>query len=262
MDDGSKFNIEDRIKEINNYVSGKYANESGETCMINETWSTDNKSDEYTYDSNYPSAEVGKKYLLYLYDKILYEKVDFKTRYNNACPTEGHPYTTVSGASEKFGDFLKKIREETLSDKFSKSYKDDLDQLNKLFKEKNKYLHKASELSIKPITDIVQTVSNYQSGVFNLLNCKFVGTNKLILMNVLYDSLGKFLEYFGLCFTLLSLFIFIGIVFILITIKNTKLDEKKISSDIDLETLSDILQGNDVSNDLMNTEKNQELMNY
>ena len=81
-------------------------------------------------------------------------------------------------------------------------------------------------------------------------------------MNVLYDSLGKFLEYFGLCFTLLSLFIFIGIVFILITIKNTKLDEKKISSDIDLETLSDILQGNDVSNDLMNTEKNQELMNY
>ena len=81
-------------------------------------------------------------------------------------------------------------------------------------------------------------------------------------MNVLYDSLGKFLEYFGLSFTLLSLFIFIGIVFILITIKNTKLDEKKISSDIDLETLSDILQGNDVSNDLMNTEKNQELMNY
>ena len=262
VDDGSKFNIEDRIKEINNYVSGKYANESGETCMINETWSTDNKSDEYTYDSTYPTAEVGKKYLLYLYDKILYEKVDFKTRYNDACPTEGHPYTTVSGASEKFGDFLKKIREETLSDKFSKSYKDDLDQLNKLFKEKNKYLHKASELSIKPITDIVQTVSNYQSGVFNLLNCKFVGTNKLILMNVLYDSLGKFLEYFGLCFTLLSLFIFIGIVFILITIKNTKLDEKKISSDIDLETLSDILQGNDVSNDLMNTEKNQELMNY
>ena len=40
IDNGSIFNIKERIKEINNYVSGEYSNNKNEICLINENWNT------------------------------------------------------------------------------------------------------------------------------------------------------------------------------------------------------------------------------
>ena len=82
-------------------------------------------------------------------------------------------------------------------------------------------------------------------------------------MHVLYTSLGVYLDSFGLLTCLLCLFIFIGIIFILIVIKNTKLDTKEGTDNLDLETLDDILKGNDSSEQMLSSDgKNQELMSY
>ena len=82
-------------------------------------------------------------------------------------------------------------------------------------------------------------------------------------MNILYTSLGVYLDLFGTVTSILSLFIFIGIICILIVIKNTKLDSKEGASDLDLETLDDILKGNDTSDQISSSNgKTQELMNY
>ena len=61
----------------------------------------------------------------------------------------------------------------------------------------------------------------------------------------------------------MSLFIFIGVIFILILIKNSKLDEKGGVSDIDLETLTNIIQGDEDNKTKNNTENlmNLELNN-
>ena len=74
--------------------------------------------------------------------------------------------------------------------------------------------------------------------IFSFLNCKFIGNNKLIFMNILYSSLGVYLDLFGTFIIIFSLFIFIGIVFILIIIKNNKKDKKDLVKD--LKVLSDI----------------------
>ena len=82
-------------------------------------------------------------------------------------------------------------------------------------------------------------------------------------MNILYTSLGVYLDLFGTVTSILSLFIFIGIICILIVIKNTKLDSKEGTSDLDLETLDDILKGSDTSDQISSSNgKTQELMNY
>ena len=55
---------------------------------------------------------------------------------------------------------------------------------------------------------------------------------------------------------------FIGIIFILIVIKNTKLDEKNGAANMDLETINDILLGKDVEKEIKSGDLiNQELVN-
>ena len=264
--DVKEFNINERISEINRYVSGEYAENKQDTCSINETWSTSKTNSIYTYNENYPTPDSTTRYLIYLYDNNLYNNVSFDSRYNNACPTGGHPYQTVSEASSKFSNLFKDIRDNILSDTFSKSYTEDLNELNRIYAEKNEYLIKALEYALDPIVRIEQTYKKYESGkdnIFSLLNCKFVGDNKLILMDVLYTSLGYYLDVFGTCTSLMSLFIFVGIVCILIVIKNTKLDTKEGASDVDLETLNDILTGNDtIEKDTSNNQQTQELLSY
>ena len=85
----------------------------------------------------------------------------------------------------------------------------------------------------------------------------------MILIHLLYTSLGLYLDYFGIFTILMSLFIFIGVIFILILIKNSKLDEKGGVSDIDLETLTNIIQGDEDNKTKNNTENlmNLELNN-
>ena len=177
-----------------------------------------------------------------------------------------HIITTVSEASTKFSTLFKDIKENIISDKFSKEYIDDLNNLNEIFKKKNEYLIKALDYSLTPINNIEDTVSNYIKGennIFTLLNCKFVGENKKILMHILYTSLGVYLDMFGLVTCLLSLFIFVGIIFILIVIKNSKLDTKEGADNVNLDTLEDILKGNDYSeNALSGSEQSQQLISY
>ena len=84
-----------------------------------------------------------------------------------------------------------------------------------------------------------------KENVFSLLNCKFVGENKKILLDILYTSLGVYLDYFGLTTVLFSLFLFIGIIFILIVIKNTDLEAKAGVNNQYSETLDNIWKGND-----------------
>ena len=85
----------------------------------------------------------------------------------------------------------------------------------------------------------------------------------MILIHLLYTSLGLYLDYFAIFTILMSLFIFIGVIFILILIKNSKLDEKGGVSDIDLETLTNIIQGDEDNKTKNNTENlmNLELNN-
>ena len=260
------FNTTERINEINNYVSGEYAQNEQDSCLINEIWATETEKEGYTYNNSYPTPDNTTRYLIYLYDKDLYEKVKFDERYENACTTTGHPYSTVSEASTKFSTLFKDIKENIISDKFSKEYIDDLNNLNEIFKKKNEYLIKALDYSLTPINNIEDTVSNYIKGennIFTLLNCKFVGENKKILMHILYTSLGVYLDMFGLVTCLLSLFIFVGIIFILIVIKNSKLDTKEGADNVNLDTLEDILKGNDYSeNALSGSEQSQQLISY
>ena len=261
------FNVTERINEINNYVSGEYSDNKEDSCLINETWATETTKEGYTYDNTYPPASHDSHYLIYLYEDQLYNNtVDFNTRYQNACPTNNHPYTTVSAASSKFSALFKDIKDKIGSDEFSKAYSDDLNKLNDIFSQKNDYLIKSLEYATYPIDRIENTVSKYISGkdnIFSLLNCKFVGENKLLLMHVLYTSLGVYLDTFGIVTVLFSLFIFVGIIFILIVIKNSKLDTKGGADDLDLETLDDILKGNDSGEQLISSNaQNQELMSY
>ena len=204
--------------------------------------------------------------MIYLYENRLHEKVNFNTRYQNACLTTGHPYTSVSEASAKFSTLFKDIKDKIGSDEFSEAYSDDLDKLNQIFSEKNKYLINSLDYATYPINRIEGTVNKYISGkdnIFSLLNCKFVGENKLLLMHVLYTSLGVYLDTFGIVTCLFSFFIFVGIIFILIVIKNSKLDTKGGADDLDLETLDDILKGNTSGEQLLSsTGQNQELMSY
>ena len=265
-EDMSPFNLEERINEINNYVSGEYSENKEDSCLINETWATETTKGGYTYNNEYPDPTHDSRYLIYLYEEELYNKVHFDTRYQSACPTTGHPYTTVSEASTKFSTFFKDIKDKIKSDEFSNSYRDDLDKLNEIFSKKNEYLIKSLDYATYPINRIGNTINKYISGkdnIFSLLNCKFVGENKLILMHVLYTSLGVYLDSFGIVTCLFSLFIFVGIIFILIVIKNSKLDTKGGADNLDLETLDDILKGNDSGEQLLSSNgKTQELMNY
>ena len=246
------FNITERIEEINNYVSGAYSqNKQDTTCLINETWTTKTTKDGYIYNNVYPDPDTNSRYLIYLYDKGLYDKVNFDKRYDNACPISEHPYENVSIASSKFSKLFMMIKD-NMTNNMIKDYIKDLNELNKIFNEKNKYLVDSLKDIVGPIDNIVNSIIGYVSGkdnvnVFSLLNCKFVGENKKILLDILYTSLGVFLEYFGIMTILLSIFLFIGIIFILIIIKNTELEGKGNRNNNYLENLNDIWKGNDLN---------------
>ena len=243
IENNSTFSIKDRIQEINKYVSGSYSTDS--TCKINEIWDIIKENEGYEYDSNYPLFNINKHYLLYLYDEKLYANDDiFKNRYkDNTCPTTNSGYETIDKASEAFGKFFKDIRDNMFSDKFYKGYKDDLERLNTIFGEKNKYLQEALKLSIKPITDITNIFSHYRDHISELLNCGFVGNNANILLDILNTSLRLCFDVFGIMMCLLSLFIFIGIIFIIIIIKNNKIEDKDQDSvpNIDVESVNNIV---------------------
>ena len=81
--------------------------------------------------------------------------------------------------------------------------------------------------------------------MFSLLNCKFIGVNKLILMDTLYLSLGKSLDLFGTFLVLLSIFLFIGVIFILIVIKNNKTKKGEDDNTFAFEQLNNIYKGID-----------------
>ena len=261
----SSFNISDRIKEINNYVSGEYASEKQQTCMINESWHTNNTKEEYEYDNTYPESSPSNHYLIYLYEKDLYNKVNFDTRYNKACPTNEHPYTSVSEASQNFSQFFKSIKENIITDKFIGDFSEDLNKMNELYKKKNEYLEEALKAAVEPIKKFEDVYNEYSVGknnIFSYLNCKFVGENKNILLDVLYFNIGFSLNLFGLVTCLFSLFMFIGIIFILVVIKNTKLDEKNGATNMDLESINDILLGKDLDKEIISIDlTNQELVN-
>ena len=251
------FNITERIKEINNYVSGEYSqNKQDTTCLINETWATKTTKNGYIYNNDYPNPDANSRYLIYLYDKELYDKVNFDTRYDNACPISEHPYESVSIASSKFSKLFFAIKE-SINNNFIQDYINDLNELNKIFNEKNKYLVDSLEGIGAPIGNIIKSTVGYVSGkdnVFSLLNCKFVGENKKILLDILYTSLGVYLDYFGILTILLSIFLFIGVIFILIVIKNTEQEGKGNGNNNDyLENLNDIWKGNNLNQQYLNS---------
>ena len=259
------FNITERLKEINNYVSGEYATTKEDACLINETWATLKEKSGYEYDDTYPEPSDSSRYLIYLYDKGLYDKVNFANRYDKACPTNGHPYEKVSEASSKFSELFKKIGK-SINENLTKDYIDDLNELNKIFNRKNQYLIKTLNNADKPINNIVKSITGYISGnesAFDLLNCKFVGENKKILMDILYTSLGVYLDYFGVMTVLFSLFLFIGIIFILIVIKNTGMETNRGNNSQYLQSLDDIWKGNNLYDPYLQSNlPTQELMKY
>ena len=260
LGNNSTFNITDKIKEINKYVSGEYYSDKNETCMINENWNIKKSEEGYTYDPSYPSPDTTSHYLIYLYDKDVYDKANLTKRYDKVCPTEGHPYTTVSEASIKFGQLFEKIGNDIIYNNFSRKYLDDLRNLSKLYEEKNKYINSALNSATFIISQIVETFRNYLSGdehnIFSLLNCKFVGNNKLMLLDILYTSLGIALDLFGTITIIISLLIFLGVIFILIIIKNSNLNEKNGIPNISLTTLENILKGEKQFKDIY--EENEE----
>ena len=229
IDNGTEYNLLEKFYEINNYVSGSYSKKESSCYLINEKWDIINKSDKYIYDKNYPPASVNKNYLIYLYDEDVYDKSNILTnRYINACPTPGKPYETVNEASKNFGKLFYDIKNQILSDKFSKEYIDDLKKLNEIYGKKNFYLNNAlSELKkfLAKLDAFIHVYSRNQNGIFSLLNCKFVGENKLILMSVLYDSLGVYLDKYGTLTSLWSFFLFIGVIFITIVIRSNESDD-------------------------------------
>ena len=265
IDNGSIFNIRERIKEINNYVSGAYSNNKNEICLINENWNTKKMEEGYIYDESYPDPDINNHYLIYLYDKDVYKNARLETRYENSCLTDGYPYKTMSEASQKFGILFKDIGDKILSDNYIDECLNDLTELNKLFGQKNYYLRQSLNYAYKGMKDIENTFIQYISendNMFSLLNCKFVGNNKLIMMNILYTSLGTYIETIGILTIMFSLSIFIGIVFILIIIKNSKLDKKEDFQN-DINALSNILKGNENetrNQNIIDIEKNLELI--
>ena len=169
----------------------------------------------------------------------------------------------MNEASIKFSKFFKDIKDTIFSDKYYNNYTNYLNKLNDLFGTKNKYLKDALKLSYQPITNIMSIYHDYASSsnnIFNLLNCKFIGDNLIILMDILHTSLGVYLNSFGVVTCLLNLFIFIGIVFILIIIKNSKLDIKNGTGNMDIESLNNILKGNDEEDAFSSQGKSQELV--
>ena len=261
----SVFNISDRINEINNYVSGEYASEKQQTGNINESWHTNTTKEGYKYDNTYPEPDPSNHYLIYLYENDLYNKVNFSNRYNNASPTEGHPYTSVSEASQKFSEFFKSIKENIFSDDFSFKFSEDLNRMDELYRNKTEYLENALKAALEPIEKFEKVYDKYSVGknnIFSYLNCKFLGDNKNILLDVLYYNLGFTLKFFGLVTCLFSSFMFIGIIFILVVIKNTKLDEKNGVRNMDLEDINNILIGKDLEKEVISIDlTTQELIN-
>ena len=237
IDNDTNYNLNEKIIEINRYVSGYYSKKESSCDLINEFWSIVNKSDKYIYDINYPPASVDKNYLIYLYDEDVYNKSHILTdRYNNACPTPGKPYETVNEASKIFGKLFYDVKNQILSDKFAKEYIDDLNKLNEIYGKKNLYLNNAlNELKkfLEQLNRFVHIYSTNKDGIFSLLNCKFVGENKIILMSVLYDSLGVYLDKYGTLTSIWSMFLFIGVIFVTIVIRsndNDNLDSNKIEN--------------------------------
>ena len=152
-----KFDFSDRIKEINNYVSGKYSN----NCWINENWNTKEEEEGYIYDESYPKPDINNHYLIYLYDQIVYDNEILETRYDeNTCDTFGHPYPNINEASKKFGKLFKDIRDNIFSNNFKDDIIDDLNELNKLYNEKNKYLQNCLNSIIYEIKKIGNTYLN------------------------------------------------------------------------------------------------------
>ena len=256
-EDGEEFNIIDKINEINNYVSGKYSKE----CSINENWNTNKTKEGYIYDETYPDPDENNHYLIYLYDKDVYENARLETRYGDICKTDNHPYKNVGDASAKFGKLFKDIGDNILANNFKDDILTDLNELNRLYGKRNEILDKCLNSIYEEMEKIGNTFLNYVSendNMFSFLNCKFIGNNKLIFMNILYTSLGVYLDYLGTFIILISLFIFIGIVFILIVIKNNKKDIKDIKDIKDLEDL-DILNEKESSdeNDSFNEENDK-----
>ena len=101
-------------------------------------------------------------------------------------------------------------------------------KLNEIYGKKNFYLNNAlSELKkfLAKLDAFIHVYSRNQNGIFSLLNCKFVGENKLILMSVLYDSLGVYLDKYGTLTSLWSFFLFIGVIFVTIVIRSNESDD-------------------------------------
>ena len=261
IDNNTDYNLNERLNEINNYVSGYYS-EKKDTCyLINEHWDIIKEDDEYIYDNTYPPASEDKNYFIYLYDQDVYNKSHILTdRYINACPTPGKPYETVNDASQNFGKLFYDIKNQISSDKFNKEYLDDLKELNKIYGSKNMYISKAI-IEIKKflakLDGFLHSYSTNKDGVFSLLNCKFVGENKLILMNVLYTSLGVYLDKYGTLTSLWSLFLFIGLIFVTIVIRN---DENDNVDSNKKENINNLKEGKLIELHLK-SEGNQKLLN-
>ena len=235
----------------------KYSKE----CWINENWNTNKIKEGYIYDESYPEPNENNHYLIYLYDKDVYERARLETRYGDICKTDNHPYKNVGDASKIFGKLFKDIDDNILANNFKDEILTDLNKLNSLYGERNEYLDKCLNSIYEEMEKIGNTFLKYVSendNMFSFLNCKFIGNNKLIFMNILYTSLGVYLDYLGTFIILISLFIFIGIVFILIIIKNNKKDIKDIKDIKDLEDL-DILNEKESSdeNDSFNEENDK-----
>ena len=132
-------------------------------------------------------------------------------------------------------------------------------KLNEIYGKKNFYLNNAlSELKkfLAKLDAFIHVYSRNQNGIFSLLNCKFVGENKLILMSILYTSLGVYLDKYGTLTSLWSFFIFIALIFVLIVIRNY--DDDNISSD-NLENINNELKSGVVELQ-MKSESKQELI--
>ena len=244
INDKSNYIIKDKIDEINKYVSGEFYS-SEDSCMrINENWNTNKEIDGYSYDGTYPSPTQSTNYLIYLYDDNIYSTANLESRYDGACPTKNHPYETVSEASKAFGTLFNSIGVNIADNKFQKAFIDDLDNLNQIYGQKNKYLQQTMKSATGIISQIGKTFSEYSTGknhISSLLNCRFVGNNKMMLIDTLYTSLGTYLEAFGILTIMFSLFIFLGIISIIIITRNNDPDDK--NSSINIETLNDILTG-------------------
>ena len=137
--------------------------------------------------------------------------------------------------------------------------------MDKLYRNKTEYLENALKAALEPIEKFEKVYDKYSVGknnIFSYLNCKFIGDNKNILLDVLYYNLGFTLKFFGLATCLFSSFMFIGIIFILVVIKNTKLDEKNGVRNMDLEDINNILIGKDLEKEVISIDlTTQELIN-